>query len=96
MAITIDDVKEIAKLARLNFNENELKEFTKELGSILEYIEKLNELDVSSVEPTSHVVEMRNVLREDKVGNSFDIEETLLNAPDKKDRFFVVPKVIDN
>jgi len=96
VAITIDDVKDIAKLARLNFQEDEISEFTEEISGILKYIEKLNELDVSGIEPTSHVVEMKNVLREDVVGESFSIEETLLNAPDKKDRFFVVPKVIDN
>ena len=96
MAITVDDVKNIAKLARLNFQDNEIAEFTKEMGDILKYIEKLDELDVSDIEPTSHVVEMKNVLREDVVGESFSIEETLLNAPDKKYRFFVVPKVIDN
>lgn len=96
MAITVDDVKNISKLARLNFSDDELVDFAKEMGNILKYVEKLDELDVSDIEPTSHVVEMKNVLREDVTGESFSIEETLLNAPDKKDRFFVVPKVIDN
>lgn len=94
MAVTKKDVEYIADLARLKFNDEELEKFTEQLNEILSYVEKLNELDTSKVEPLSHPVEGNNVFREDIVKPSIDREEALKNAPDKNELFFKVPKVI--
>ncbi len=95
MSVTIKDVEHIAKLARLKFSDEELKEFTGDMNKILEYMEKLNELDTSKVEPLSHPVEQVNVFREDKIRESIDSEDALKNAPKSDDEFFKVPKVIN-
>ena len=90
MSVTIKDVE----LARLEFNESEKQKLTHELNEILKYVEKLDELDTSNVEPLSHVIELSNVFRDDVVKPSISTEEALKNAPAKKDTFFRVPKVI--
>jgi aspartyl-tRNA(Asn)/glutamyl-tRNA(Gln) amidotransferase subunit C len=95
MAVTIKDVEYIADLARLKFSQEELEYFTKQLNQILEYMDKLNELDTDNVEPLSHPVEGTNVFREDKVDESISREEALKNAPDSDNVFFKVPKVIE-
>jgi aspartyl-tRNA(Asn)/glutamyl-tRNA(Gln) amidotransferase subunit C len=95
MAVSIEDVKHIAELARLKFSEDELQNYTHQLNEILGYMEKLNELDTSNVEPLSYPVEMTNVFREDIAVPSVSAEEALKNAPDKDDKFFKVPKVIN-
>jgi len=95
MSVTLKDVEHIAKLARLNFSEDELKEFTGDMNKILEYMEKLNELDTENVEPLSHPVEQINVFREDELKESVDREEALKNAPKSDEEFFKVPKVIN-
>ncbi|HTR82180.1 MAG TPA: Asp-tRNA(Asn)/Glu-tRNA(Gln) amidotransferase subunit GatC [Bacteroidota bacterium] len=94
MAVTIKDVEHIAQLARLEFNEKEKQKLTHELNEILKYMEKLNELDTSKVEPLSHVIEFDNVFRDDVIQPSLPPEEALKNAPAKKETFFKVPKVI--
>ena len=96
MKISKNDVVKVAELARMEVTEQETEIFTDQLGNILEYIEKLNELDTDNVEPTSHVLEISTPLREDKVVNWLSIEEVLQNAPESEDDFFVVPQVIDD
>lgn len=95
MSVTKKDVEHIAELARLKFNDNELQNFTAQLNEILNYIEKLNELDTENVEPLSHPVEESNEFRDDKIRESLKTEEALKNAPDKDESFFKVPKVIE-
>ncbi len=95
MAVTKKDVEYIAELAKLKFKDEELEKFTEQLNEILTYVEKLNELDTTNVEPLSHPVEGSNVFREDEVKPSFDREEALRNAPDRSELFFKVPKVVD-
>ena len=82
MKISKEDVVKVAELARLEFKEQEVQKFTEQLGNILEYIEKLNELDTDNVEPTSHVLDISTPLREDKVDKMLTIEEVLQNAPE--------------
>jgi aspartyl-tRNA(Asn)/glutamyl-tRNA(Gln) amidotransferase subunit C len=96
MKISKDDVTKVAELARLEVTEEETEIFTEQLGNILEYIEKLNELDTDNVEPTSHVLDISTPLREDKVVKWLSIEEVLQNAPESEDDFFVVPQVIED
>lgn len=78
----------------MELSETEKKKFAKELDKIIKYIDQLREVDARNVAPTSHVIPMENVLREDKVEPSLSQEEALANAPDKKDGYFKVPKVI--
>lgn len=94
MAVTINDVEYIAKLARLEVSAEEKAKLMHQLNEILAYIEKLNELDTSGVEPLSHVIELKNVFREDAVIPSLTPEEALKNAPARTEKFFRVPKVI--
>ena len=88
-------VEHIAKLARLSVSEEEKELFGPQLNGILSYMEKLNELDTKDVEPTSHVLSLSNVMRDDMPGNSIPREEALMNAPDHTDKFYRVPKIIE-
>jgi len=94
--ITKKDVEHVAMLARLHLDEEEKAKYTEQLNSILDYMEKLNQLDTEKVEPTSHVLPIKNVFRKDKVEKSLANEEVLANAPDKEDGYFKVPKIIDD
>jgi len=95
MSVTIKDVEHIAKLANLEFTDKEKEKFTHQLNKILEYMEQMNKLDTTSVEPLSHVIELSNVFRTDEVKQSISTEEALKNAPSKTEIFFKVPKVIN-
>ena len=95
MKITKDQVEYVARLAYLELTEEEKETFTHQLDSILSYMEKLNELDTRDIEPTSHVLPIKNVFRDDKVKPSLPSEEALSNAPDRKNGFFRVPRVIE-
>ncbi|MEO8231982.1 MAG: Asp-tRNA(Asn)/Glu-tRNA(Gln) amidotransferase subunit GatC, partial [Ignavibacteriota bacterium] len=83
MAVTKKDVEKIAELAYLKFSEEELESFTPQMNEILNYMEKLNELDTENVEPLSHPVEQTNVFRDDELKSSITTEEALKNAPEK-------------
>lgn len=95
MTITKDTVSYVANLARIELTGKELEHFTGQLDRILEYVHLLKELDVSGLEPTSHVLEMKNVYREDKVRPSLTAPEAIKNAPDKEENLFKVKKIID-
>lgn len=93
--ITKDTVEHVARLSRLSLTEKEVAVFQKQLSNILGYIEQLEEVDIEGISPTTHVLSsMKNVFRQDEVRPSISNGEALLNAPDKKDGFFKVPKVI--
>jgi len=90
-----EEIEHIAMLARLSLSEEEKELFGAQLRSILDYMEKLNELDTEHIEPTSHVLSISNVMREDAPGYSIPREDALANAPDKTDKFYRVPKIIE-
>lgn len=94
-AITPEEVEHVANLARLEFNEEEIDQFTHQLGRILDYIGKLNELDTTDVPPTSHVLPIHNVSKEDAVKPSYDRELVFATAPETEEGHFDVPKVIE-
>lgn len=96
MKITKQDVEYVARLARLELNEQEKERYTRQLESILEYIEQLNKLDTENVASTSHVLSLKNVWREDKVVKTSDEqrEKILNNSPESENDFFKVKKVI--
>lgn len=82
-------------LARLSLTEEEKELFGVQLSSILDYMEKLNELDTENIEPTSHVISLSNVMREDVPRDSIPRKDALSNAPDRTDIFYRVPKIIE-
>jgi len=92
--ITRDDVIYIAKLSRLDINDSELDNYVQHLQQILKYVEKLNEIDTSNIEPTAHVLPMQNVTREDEIKESVTNEAAVKSAPDIENGFFHVPAVI--
>ncbi len=94
MRITTNEVKQAARLARLEVIDEELEDLTEQLDRILGYIDKLNELNTDGISPTSHAVEMKNAFREDKVLPSLSQQEALANCPSRNDEAFIVPKVI--
>lgn len=95
MKIDIETVKKIAHLARLEFPQNELEEIGVDLGKILGFMKKLDDLDTQNVEPLIYMSEETNVLREDKEIWEISHEEALKNAPKRDSDYFRVPKVID-
>jgi aspartyl-tRNA(Asn)/glutamyl-tRNA(Gln) amidotransferase subunit C len=95
MKLSREDVQRIAALARLRLTAVEETSLTAELGSILLYMDKLNELDTSQVEPFTHAVDLVNTFREDVVTNEPNAEALLANAPEKDETFFKVPKIIE-
>jgi aspartyl-tRNA(Asn)/glutamyl-tRNA(Gln) amidotransferase subunit C len=89
------EIERVALLARIKLAEEEKELFSKQLGSILQYIDKLNELDTKDVEPTSHVLSIKNIFREDRTIPSLSKDKALLNAPDSAGDFYRVPKIIE-
>ena len=94
MAIDKDEVRHIAKLANLDFSEDEIGRFTQQFNSILEYVARLDALDTSQVEPTSHLGGGPHTLRDDALIPSIPREEATANAPEADHGYFKVPKVI--
>ena len=92
--ISDETIEYVGILAKLELSEEEKENAKKDMGEMLDYIDKLNELDTTGIEPMSHVFPVHNVFREDVVKNVDGREETLANAPERKDDCFVVPKTI--
>lgn len=95
MSISKENVKHLAHLARIELRDEEVDKLSAQLKDILGFIDKLTKLDVSKVEPLSHILPINNVLREDKISSSLSPDRTLKNAPRKDKNFFAVPKIID-
>lgn len=91
--ITIKDVEHVAKLARLELTEEEKELYTRQLGDVLKYVDQMNEVDTSNVKPMAQVVDIVNVMREDKVVYEQTKEELMANAPEEENGFFKVPKI---
>ena len=86
--ISTDDVKHVAKLARLELTEEEIDKYSKQLGDILKYVEQMNEVDTTGIEPMPHAIPVYNVMREDVVKYEQTKEEMMANAPFEEDGFF--------
>ncbi|MCW3794254.1 aspartyl/glutamyl-tRNA(Asn/Gln) amidotransferase subunit C [Chryseobacterium mucoviscidosis] len=95
MSISNNDVQHVAKLARLNLTAEEEQTLTGQLNAILKYAEKLNELDTEDIEPTTHVLHVSNVMRDDETKESLSIEQVMRNAPEEEDGQFKVPAVME-
>ncbi len=95
MKISRQEVEHVAKLARLELSEQDAETLTGQLSNILTYVEKLNELDTAGVEPTSHVLDIKNLMRDDVPAPSLPQERALANAPEKAAGHYKVPKIIE-
>lgn len=95
MKIDKDSIKKIAHLARLEFDESSAEKMSQDMSQILDWVEQLNEIDTSEVEPLTTMSSEVNVMREDKVGAHLSHEEALKNAPKRDAEYFRVPKVLE-
>lgn len=93
-AISKEQIDHIAWLARIELTEDEKKAFTKQLNEILDYFKKIDAIDTSNIEPTFHVIDLVNVLRDDKVEPSLSKTDALKNAPQKEGSFIKAPKIL--
>lgn len=93
--ISDETIEYVGILAKLELSPEEKEQAKKDMGSMLDYIDKLGELDTEGVEPMSHVFPVNNVFREDVVTNGDDREEILANAPGEKDGMFMVPRTFE-
>ena len=93
--ITRKDVEYVSDLARIKLREEETQDMVRQLTRIIQYIEKLNELDTSNVEPTAHILPIQNVMRDDVIRPSLPVEEATGIAPQKSNDMFKVPRIIE-
>lgn len=94
MALSREEVRHVAQLARLDFSDDEEQRMAEEMSQILDYVEKLDEVDTSGVPPMSHVLDVTNVFRADEIESRIDREQALELAPETDDGYFQVPKVV--
>lgn len=95
MALSGDQVRWVAHLARLEISEAEVATFTEQLSKVVDYIEQLKEVDTEGVEPMAHALPINNVFRDDELAESLPAAEALANAPERKGDFYSVPAVLD-
>jgi aspartyl-tRNA(Asn)/glutamyl-tRNA(Gln) amidotransferase subunit C len=95
MKISKDEVLHVANLARLELDENSIEKMAAQIGTILDYVDTLNQVDTTGVAPTSHAILLTNAFREDKLHQHLSNEVALSNAPEEDDGAFVVPKIIE-
>lgn len=93
--ITKEQVKHVANLARLEISEEEAEKLTENLSAIISFAEQLNEIDTEGIEPTTHVLDLKNVMRKDEPKQWITREDALKNAPDQKDGQFRVPSILE-
>ena len=95
MKVDKKQVEYVAELARIELDEDEKFIYSEQLSTILAFFDRLEEVDTKDVPPTSHVLDLINALRPDEVRTSLSVDEGLKNAPDRKNRFFRVPRILD-
>jgi aspartyl-tRNA(Asn)/glutamyl-tRNA(Gln) amidotransferase subunit C len=94
MKITREQVLHVARLARLDLDDESVERFVDQLGQILDYVDTLNRVDTEGVPPTSHAIRLINALREDEERPHLSLDDTLANAPEHDENTFIVPRVI--
>ena len=95
MRVGRKEVEHVAMLARVELSEEEKEHYSEQLSAILEFFDRLKNVNTRQVPPTSHVLDLVNALRDDTIHPSLDVDESLRNAPDRADRFYRVPKILD-
>ena len=96
MKITREDVANVAFLSKLQFDEKELDQYTEQLNCILEYVNMLNKVNTDDIEPTIHVLPLKNVMRKDEAKASIDKDAAFANAPEEEDGYFKVPRIMED
>ena len=94
MGLTREEVQKVSLLARLQLSDDELTWMTSQLGKIIDYVDQLNELDTTDVEPMAHAAELANVFADDQIRPSLDRDDVLANAPKRDDECYRVPAVL--
>ncbi len=92
--LSVEEIQRVAELGRLKLSSEEVSEYTGQLGAILEYVAKLQDIDTEDVEPMAHAVEVQNVFREDEPRESLPCDAALVNAPKTDGEFFLVPQIL--
>lgn len=95
MSISKEEVKHLANLSKLEFSEEKLDKFAKDLSGIVDFADTLSKIDIDGVTPTAHILDIKNVFREDKIEDSYSRDEILKNAPDSEAGCVSVPKTIE-
>ena len=95
MSLTPEEVKHIARLARVGLSDDEVARFQVQLSEILDYFQRLRNVDTGSLPPTAHTLAMHNVMRDDEPRPSFDKEDVLANAPQREDDLFRVRAILE-
>lgn len=95
MSLSIDEVRWVAKLARLELSDAELETMTRQLGAIVTYVDQLQKVNTDGVEPLAHALPIHNVFRDDEPRPSLPVDAALANAPDRRGDFYGVPAVLD-
>ena len=95
MSLSIDEVRWVAKLARLELSDSELEMMTRQLGAIVTYVDQLQKVNTDGVEPLAHALPIHNVFRDDEPRPSLPVDAALANAPDRRGDFYGVPAVLD-
>ncbi len=95
MALTAEDVRWVAHLGRLELTEEELQLMTRQLSAIIDYVNQLQQVDTSGVEPLAHPLPIHNIFRADELAPSLPVDAALANAPDRRGDFYAVPAVLD-
>jgi aspartyl-tRNA(Asn)/glutamyl-tRNA(Gln) amidotransferase subunit C len=93
--ITKEQVEHVANLARLNLTEEEKEQMTTDMEAIIEFANRINEIDIDNINPTAHIIPVNNVFREDEINLSFSRDELLSNAPNKENGCFSVPRIVE-
>ena len=95
MSLSLDEVRWIAHLARLELSPAELDTMTRHLSAIVDYVKQLQQVNTDGVEPLAHALDVHNVFREDEPATSLPVDAALANAPDRRGDFFAVPAVLE-
>jgi aspartyl-tRNA(Asn)/glutamyl-tRNA(Gln) amidotransferase subunit C len=95
MALTVEEVRWVAHLARLELTRAELETMARQLTSIIDYVNQLGQVDTEGVEPLAHPLPIQNIFREDEAGQSLPVDTALANAPDRRGDFYGVPAVLE-
>jgi len=95
MNLSVEDIRHLTRLSKLHFNHDEVDHYLQDLQKIIYYVNKLNNLDLEDILPTSHILSVNNILREDEVRQSMPSSEILKNATDAQEDFFHVPQVVE-
>jgi aspartyl-tRNA(Asn)/glutamyl-tRNA(Gln) amidotransferase subunit C len=95
MSLTADEVRWVAKLARLQLSDTDLETMTKQLAAIVDYVNQLQQVNTDGVEPLNHALPVHNVFRDDELRPSLPIDAALANAPDRRGDFYGVPAVLE-